>query len=153
MTKTQFIFIGTLLCVSSPLWAKVTLQDALNDQKYYSQQLEGIPIPNSVMIKDWEDNGRVPNEDDNFKNFKLIWSGNSTSVPIAGKDGNYICILNYSGSNATSNITLINRTYTHGTSGVQSNSAAGCRYSNGKIEVYSKYGSPNLTHIYYQAIE
>lgn len=66
------IILAIFLIISPNLYAKVTVQQALNDSKYYNQQIEEVSQIDA--LNDWRANGKAPNESDS-KDWELrVWT-------------------------------------------------------------------------------
>ncbi|WP_318452326.1 hypothetical protein [Photobacterium leiognathi] len=78
--KNQSIALLTFSLLSCAVQAKVTVQDALNDAKYYANAIQGIP--DDIATKDWKDNGGLPNKDDS----KIDWD----EMPAGTRCGTYV---------------------------------------------------------------
>ena len=58
--KNQYIALLTLSLLSCMAHAKVTVQDALNDAKYYANAVNGTS--EAEALADWKQHGHLPNE-------------------------------------------------------------------------------------------
>ena len=59
--KNQYITLLIFSLLSCTAHAKVTVQDALNDTKYYANQVQGVSEADALA--DWKHNGGLPYDD------------------------------------------------------------------------------------------
>lgn len=77
--KNQYIALLTLSLLSCTAHAKVTVQDALNDAKYYANAVSGISEADALA--DWQKHGKLPNDDG-----KIDWD----KMPAGTRCGTYV---------------------------------------------------------------
>ncbi|MGF1831995.1 hypothetical protein L4D04_23260 [Photobacterium angustum] len=61
--KNQYIALLIFSLISCTVHAKVTMQDVLNDSKYYANQVQGVSEADALA--DWRKNSDLPNNDGN----------------------------------------------------------------------------------------